>query len=175
MIAPAFDAAAVAGPEDLARRAISINDAITFPGYREHHDWNDADVLGAQIPGANGVSSARDLAALYGGVVGGPDVPGLLREDVVRDGMRVLSRGQDFTRSRPGDTPAWGAGIAVSTPVRPMFGAGSFGHDGAGGQLAFGDLDRRTGFAWVTNRMGDGDTRANDVAAVVLACLDRRA
>ncbi len=161
-------------PADLGLRAISINGALTFPGLGPVHAWNDPDVLAAEIPGANGVSSAHDLAVLYAAVVGDGSTPGLVSDAVLRDGMAVLSEGQDFSGGRPGDTPRWGAGIAVESPVRPMFGSGSFGHDGAGGQLAFGDLDRRAGFAFVTSRMGDdGDTRANDVAAAARRVLAR--
>jgi len=173
---PADPTAPYGDPGDLGVRAISINGALTFPGGGPVHDWNDVDVLAAQIPGANGVSSARDLAVLYGAVVGSGSRPGLLSDAVLTDAMTVLSQGQDFSGGRPGDTPRWAAGIAVESPVRPMFGAGSFGHDGAGGQVAFGDLQHRSGFAYVTSRMGeDGDTRANDVAAAARRVLTRTA
>lgn len=161
-------------PAELGVRAISINSSLTFPGGGPRHDWNDADVLAAEIPGANGVSSARDLASLYAAVVGTGRVPGLIADEVLVDGMRVVSEGQDFSRGRPGATPRWGAGLEVSSPVRAMFSAGSFGHAGAGGQLAFGDIGTRAGFAYLTNRMGDEqDSRAEDVTAAARRVLTR--
>lgn len=161
-------------PAELGVRAISINGSLTFPGGGPRHDWNDPDVLAAEIPGANGVSSARDLAVLYAAVVGNGRAPGLIVDSVLADAMSVVSQGQDFSRGRPGATPRWGAGLEVSSPVRPMFSAGSFGHAGAGGQLAFGDIGTRSGFAYLTNRMGDdGDTRADDVTAAARRVLSR--
>jgi CubicO group peptidase (beta-lactamase class C family) len=45
-----------------------------------------------------------------------------------------------------------------------MLGPGSFGHAGAGGQLAFADADHRIGFAYLGNQMGGyGDARARSL------------
>ena len=44
-------------------------------------------------------------------------------------------------------------GIA-SAPWCPMLGPTSFGHDGAGGQSAFADVQSGVGFAYLTNQMG---------------------
>jgi CubicO group peptidase (beta-lactamase class C family) len=171
--APADPANPDDDPASIPARAISINSSLIFPGGRPRHDWNDADVLAAQIPGANGVSSARDLAALYAAVVGTAAPGGLLGDAVITDAMTVQSQGPNFDGSSVEPTARWGAGLEVSSPVRPMFGPGSFGHAGAGGQLAFGDIDHRAGFAYVTNRMGgDEDSRANDVVAAARKLLD---
>ena len=57
---------------------------------------------------------------------------------------------------------AGASGFQISSPPYfPMLGAGSFGHTGAGGQLAFGDIDHGASFAYLTNQMGGfGDRRA---------------
>ncbi|MFN8628957.1 MAG: hypothetical protein U0838_01135 [Chloroflexota bacterium] len=53
-----------------------------------------------------------------------------------------------------------------------MLGAGSFGHTGAGGQLAFGDLEHGASFAYVTNQMGGfGDRRATSLTEAVRGVL----
>jgi hypothetical protein len=45
-----------------------------------------------------------------------------------------------------------------------MLGPWSFGHAGAGGQLAFADARSRIGFAWLGNQMGGfGDARARSL------------
>jgi CubicO group peptidase (beta-lactamase class C family) len=49
-----------------------------------------------------------------------------------------------------------------------MLGPGSFGHAGAGGQLAFGDRDHGIGFAYLSDQMGGyGDGRARELTLAV--------
>ena len=49
-----------------------------------------------------------------------------------------------------------------------MIGASSFGHGGAGGQLAFADAERQVGFAYLSNQMGGyGDARARELSNAV--------
>jgi CubicO group peptidase (beta-lactamase class C family) len=66
----------------------------------------------------------------------------------------------------PDDGARWGTGFQLSSPPsQPMLGPGSFGHAGAGGQLAFGDRDHRAGFAYLGNQMGGyGDARARELS-----------
>ena len=55
-----------------------------------------------------------------------------------------------------------------------MLNGESFGHSGAGGSLAFGDLDHQVGFGYVMNQMGNGvagDPRANALVEAVRSCL----
>ena len=54
-----------------------------------------------------------------------------------------------------------------------MLGKRSFGHDGAGGLLAFGDDEYQVGFGYVANQLGGADDeRANRLTTAVQACLD---
>jgi hypothetical protein len=54
-----------------------------------------------------------------------------------------------------------------------MLGDRSFGHDGAGGQLAFADADRRVGFGFVTSQMGGlRDERATRLVMALRRCMD---
>lgn len=169
---------------ELARRALTMNGAIPFPGLGEdgspkgdsaeadRHGWNDADVLSAEIPGANGVSSAADLAALFAGALGTSGRPGLVDRDVLTDATRPLSSGAPLDAG-PGEVGSTrGTGFIVPSPGEPLLSPGSFGHSGAGGQFALGDLDLGAGFAYLTNRMGgDGDDRAASLMAAVRSCL----
>ncbi len=57
-------------------------------------------------------------------------------------------------------------------PVQPMLGPGSFGHAGAGGQLAFADADHRVGFAYRIDQMGGyGDARARELTLALRAAI----
>jgi hypothetical protein len=53
-----------------------------------------------------------------------------------------------------------------------MLGEGRFGHDGAGGQLAFGHLESQVGFAYRTSRPGGlPDERADELCRALASCL----
>ena len=55
-----------------------------------------------------------------------------------------------------------------------MLGERSFGHAGAGGQLAFGDDRFAVGFAYLSNQMGaPGDLRARLLSEALRSCLER--
>ena len=55
-----------------------------------------------------------------------------------------------------------------------MLGPTSFGHAGAGGQLAFADAGASVGFAWLGNQMGGyGDARARSLADALRRILAR--
>lgn len=61
--------------------------------------------------------------------------------------------------------------FSCSKGIRPLLGDRSFGHDGAGGQLAFAD-DEYVGFAYLSNQMGGlVDARATGLTAAVKSCL----
>jgi CubicO group peptidase (beta-lactamase class C family) len=56
-----------------------------------------------------------------------------------------------------------------------MLGARSFGHAGAGGQLAFGDDEYSVGFAYLSNQMGGfGDARARELTSALARCFGER-
>jgi CubicO group peptidase (beta-lactamase class C family) len=73
----------------------------------------------------------------------------------------------------PDDGARWGTGFQVSSPPsQPMLGPASFGHAGAGGQLAFADAGHRVGFAYLSNQMGGyGDARARELTSALRAEL----
>ncbi|GAA3044321.1 CubicO group peptidase (beta-lactamase class C family) [Streptomyces olivoverticillatus] len=153
----------------LITRTLTLNGAVDFPG-----DWGSFPLLGAEIPAGSAVSSARGLAAVYAAAATGlGGQPRLLGRQTVTDALREQSSGPSW----PGDMPdfggRWGTGFMIdSNPVWRPLGARSFGHDGAGGNTAFGDDEFGVGFAFVTSRMvGPGDDRANRLTAALRGCL----
>jgi CubicO group peptidase (beta-lactamase class C family) len=55
---------------------------------------------------------------------------------------------------------------ADEPPSQPRLGPTSFGHPGAGGQLAFADVEHEVGFAYLSNQMGGyGDARVHELTA----------
>lgn len=148
--------------------------AYPFPADGAYVTFNDPVIQAAEIPGANGIATARSLARLYAACVSGVDGGRpLLREASLDDAMVVRSAGRQLS-GLPDDGARWGTGFQLaSPPYTPMLGAGSFGHAGAGGQLAFGDRVRRVGFGWLSNQMGGyGDARARAVTEALAAVLD---
>ena len=79
---------------------------------------------------------------------------------------------------RPADAAdRFGTGFALSAPPgSPLLGPTSFGHGGAGGELAFADAELDVGFAYVNDQMGGiPDDRARLLVEAVRDCLARPA
>ena len=112
------------------------------------------------------------LARLYAGCVSEIDGPRILTPSSVDDAIRVQSSGRQLY-GPPDSGQRWGTGFQLdSPPSRPMLSPRSFGHDGAGGQLAFADDTFGIGFAYLSNQMGGlVDERANQLTAAVKGCL----
>jgi CubicO group peptidase (beta-lactamase class C family) len=164
--------AALGGERHLVR-AMSLGKAFAFPSADGTVTFNDPRIQASEIPGAGGISTAASLARLYAACVTGVDggAP-LLTAASIEDGLRVRSEGPQLT-GQPNDGARWGTGFQItSPPYFPMLGAGSFGHTGAGGQLAFGDVEHRASFAYLTNQMGGfGDRRATSLTEAVRRVL----
>lgn len=68
----------------------------------------------------------------------------------------------------------FGLGYMLHGPAAPMLGAGSFGHPGRGGSLAFADPESGVGFGYVTNGMRrsvTADARAQALLHALRGCL----
>jgi CubicO group peptidase (beta-lactamase class C family) len=164
--------AALAGERHLVR-AMSLGKAFAFPSADGSVTFNDPRIQASEIPGAGGISTAASLARLYAACVTGVDGGGpVLTRASIEDGLHVRSEGPQLT-GQPNDGARWGTGFQISSPPYfPMLGAGSFGHTGAGGQLAFGDVEHGTGFAYLTNQMGGfGDRRATSLTEALREVL----
>lgn len=147
---------------DLVERAVTLNGAIPFPAIDGEVTYNGAAIRAAELPASNGISSAHDLAKVYAACVRTVEKARLLKSTSIEDALRVQSSGPQLYATAPSFF-RWGTGFMLdSPPIRALLGPRSFGHDGAGGLLAFGDDEFGVGFAYVTNQMGDvNDDRAN--------------
>jgi CubicO group peptidase (beta-lactamase class C family) len=123
---------------------------------------------GAEIPGANGHSTARALARIYGALACGGQL----------DGVKILS-----TASLPRLYTEQSNGIDEVLKLPTRFSLGymlsqpgaqlgpnqrSFGHPGAGGSLGFADLDAQVGFGYVMNQMGGGGSLLDPRCAALI-------
>ena len=155
-------------------RTMSLGKAFAFPSGDGQVTFNNPVIQAAEIPGAGGISSAESLAKLYAACVTGVDGGSPLRTPAsIADGLRVLSAGPQLT-GQPDDGARWGTGFQISSaPAQPLLGPGSFGHTGAGGQLAFADVDYGASFGYVSNQMGGyGDARARSLVEALRTVLD---
>jgi CubicO group peptidase (beta-lactamase class C family) len=156
----------------IVERSLSLGGAFIFPARDGYVTFNDPAIQAAEVPGANGISTASSLARLYAACVSEIDGHRLLSDASLRDAMRVQAAGPQLS-GMPDDGARWGTGFQVSSPPsQPMLGPSSFGHAGAGGQLAFGDAEHGVGFAYLGNQMGGyGDARARELAGALRAAL----
>lgn len=145
----------------IVQRSLTLGGAFAFPAQGRYVTFNDPAIQRAEVPAANGISTARALARLYASCVSEVDGPRLLSARSVEDALVERSAGPQLS-GMPDDGARWGTGFQLaSPPSQPMLGPRSFGHAGAGGQLAFADDEYGVGFAYLGNQMGGyGDARA---------------
>lgn len=139
-------------PQLLWARPISLNGLITPSMSGLAAALNRPAMQQVELAGANGLADARSLAKIYAEAVHGVDGERLLSPALVASACRVMSQGEQWGIYLPG--PTWGAGVMLPWSVQPMLGAESFGHDGAGGGLAFAHPPSGITFAYVRNRAG---------------------
>ena len=153
-------------------RAATMGGAFAFPADGDHVTFNDPDIQAAEVPGANGIADARSLARLYASCVHPVDGLRLLTPASVDDALIERSSGAPMLGGVDRGS-RWGTGFSIaSPPAFPLLGTRSFGHGGAGGQLAFADDDRAIGFAYINNQMGGiPDDRAGALVEAVGRCL----
>ncbi|GHF37918.1 MULTISPECIES: serine hydrolase domain-containing protein [Streptomyces] len=161
------------GPESIFYRILTMNGEFVFPGIDDPRGWNSPAMLTAEVPATGAVSSAGGLAALYAVAATGVDGrPRLLSHETITDAVREQTAGASWG-GIPDMGARWGTGFTIDSPgVLPLLGARSFGHEGSGGSVAFGDDEFGVGFAYVPNRMvGHGDPRARRLMAAVQGCV----
>lgn len=160
-----------AAARDLTRpdwldRALTLGGAFTAALVTEHGGFNSPDVLAAEIPGAGGVATARALATIWSATVVETDGVRLL-DRVTTDAATVVQTEGAPVFDAVGPFPHWGAGFQLDSEARRYLTPAGFGHDGAGGQVAFADPDLGVGFAFTTNQMEAVDDRATSVVDAV--------
>ncbi|HET7026086.1 MAG TPA: serine hydrolase domain-containing protein [Candidatus Limnocylindrales bacterium] len=170
--AEAREAARLASESPIVARSLSMGGAFVFPADGDDVTFNDPAIQAAEIPAANGISTAESLARLYAACVSPLAGPPILTPASIDDALLVRSSGPQLS-GLPDDGARWGTGFQLaSPPTQPMLGRRSFGHAGAGGQLAFGDAEHRAGFAYLSDQMGGyGDARARELSRAVRTVL----
>ena len=170
--AAAREASRLAAADPIVTRSLTMGGAFGFPVESGVVSFNDLAIQAAEVPGANGVSTAESLARFYAACVGSASTRPLLAPASIADALTVRSSGQQLS-GLPDDGARWGTGFQLSSaPGQPMLGQWSFGHAGAGGQLAFADAGHRVGFAYLSNQMGGyGDSRARNLTLALRAAL----
>ena len=170
--AAARECARIARDDPSIERSGSMGGAFGFPVEGGIVSFNDPVIQAAEIPGANGVSTAESLARVYAACVSDVSGPAILSDRAIDDALRVQASGQQLS-GMPDDGARWGTGFQLSSaPSQPMLGPTSFGHAGAGGQLGFADRDHRVGFAYLGNQMGGyGDARARELTLALRASI----
>ncbi|MBO3662694.1 serine hydrolase domain-containing protein [Microbacterium stercoris] len=131
-------------------RAMTLGAAFPAELVVRGRGFDDPQVHRAEVPGAGGIATARALAAIWSATVVETEGVRLLNPAVIADMTEVQSEGQPVWWL-PGPYPRWGTGFMLTSDVREFLSAHSFGHDGAGGQVAFADSEARVGFGYITN------------------------
>lgn len=161
--------AAVATQDHWLSRAMTLGGALPATLVEPQGGFNDPRLWAAEIPGAGGVASAHALAQIWSATVWPTGGVRLLRpQTVVRMTAEQTSGAPVFEVPPP--WPRWGMGVQLNSEARRFLTADGFGHDGAGGQVAFAEPGLGLGFAYVTNRMeGAGDVRATSIVDALRA------
>ena len=115
------------------------------PGQFDVESFNAPELHQAEWPAANGITTARSLARLYGELACDRLLTGATLDEASRPQVsgpdRVLAVSTSF---------GLGFSLASELVVHPTRG---FGHDGAGGSVGFGDRSAGVGFGYVMNQL----------------------
>jgi CubicO group peptidase (beta-lactamase class C family) len=136
---------------------------------------NVRDVRRAGNPACSGVASARGLARLYALCLGpvGTATPLLSAQTVARV-AQIQSIGLDLILQRHNRNGV----VFQKSDNRLRYGSHqAFGHDGAGGSIAFADPWYGLSFGWIPRRMpteGGADERGLELAALARRCIQGR-
>ena len=129
---------------------------------------------GAEIPAANGHTTARALARLYSALACGGAVDGVraMAPEEIANCYHEEFYGTDEVLMI---TTRFSTGFMLTQP-NAQWGpnAHAFGHPGAGGSLGFADPEAQVGFGYTMNKMGSGiivDPRARALFDAVYASL----
>lgn len=159
------------GPDGLGTRALFLGG--TFGNFTEGGGpFNSRELHAAEVPAANGITTARSLARFYAGLIGDVDGVRILAPGTVTQMSTPRTSGEDLIL---GAESKFGLGMMCVSPLTPLFGQGSFGHYGAGGSVGFAHPESGIAFAYVMNQMRlglAGDRRTDSLIDAVHASID---
>jgi CubicO group peptidase (beta-lactamase class C family) len=158
--------------ETILREPQSMVARAFFNPWRTITSMNTRAWRAAEIPAANGHTTARALARIYGALAQGGTLDGvrLLHPATIDAAIVEQSSGPDavlscqtrfglgFMLTKPEQTSACALGIPRVGPN-----ARAFGHPGFGGSIGFADPDVRLGFGYVTNFYRTGTRQDPDL------------
>ncbi len=146
---------------------------IDFPATQDDSllIFNDPAVRALGIPGGGAVASAADVALFYQALIANPGE--LWRPEVLEDATGKVHA--DFTDPLTGCPAHRGLGVVLAGSGRyqPYRGMGdrvslrAFGHQGAGGQVAWGDPQTGLSFCLLTNGLDANPLRSARFCAAV--------
>lgn len=152
-------------PGSLPWRALTLNGLLPLELAGNGTGFNDPHIQAVEMVGGNGIATARSLARFYAATLTPLNGDQILSSETIADACIPVSTGPMWGTEVDG--PNWGAGVMLPSPMQPMLGEGSFGHDGAGGSLAFAHPPSGISFAYVRNRMSAGGVIDPQVYAVI--------
>jgi CubicO group peptidase (beta-lactamase class C family) len=128
----------------------------------------DTGWLQPAVPSANGIATARAMAALYGALVAGK----LVSATILAAALETAAAGDDPLSGRPLRFGATGYELS-GTPSALGPPDDAFGHTGAGGSSHGGWPQLRIGFSFVTSelRREDLDQRSSTLLAALHGCV----
>jgi len=164
-------AARTPGVIDWTERAMTLGGAFTPELITPDGGFNAPAIQAAEIPGAGGIATARALATIWSAVVVPTEGVRLLKDPIVAVAREQQTGGPSIWDA-PGPWSRWGMGFQLDSEARRYLTSSGFGHDGAGGQVAFADPKARVGFAFLTNQMeGIDDHRATRIVDALRTSL----
>jgi CubicO group peptidase (beta-lactamase class C family) len=124
---------------------------------------------------AAGVGSARGLARLYAMCIGAVDgFPRLLTDVTIAQVTQIQTAGEDLVLGEP---TRYGIVFQKADSRRPYGSHQAFGHDGAGGSVAFAEPWPGVAYAWLPRRLsfpGGADGRGLRLAGIGRGCAAGR-
>ncbi|RWZ59486.1 class A beta-lactamase-related serine hydrolase [Labedella populi] len=132
---------------------------------------NNRAVRAAGIASIGGVGSARGLAAVYAAVLGDDSTAPLLSTETIAEMSRQHAFGLDRVL---GFTTSFGIGFMKPHPAMDFGSYRAFGHDGAGGALAFADPLHDLAFGYIPTPMqlpGGADPKAITLSQTIRSCV----
>lgn len=134
--------------------------------------WNTRALHAAEMPSSNGIGDARSLARMYASCIGEVDGVRTLQPSTVSAATVEQACGKDAVLMIPS---CFGLGFMLGASFGAANRSSAFGHAGAGGSLAFADLDSGAAFGYVMNDLrfdAKGDPRSEELVRAMYRCLD---
>lgn len=134
--------------------------------------WNNPSFHAPEIPGANGIATARAVARLYAHLVDtSTSGERLISTATMAAARQTIAEGRDEIQAIP---MRYGVGFELQTELM-SYGPprDAFGHGGVGGSVHGAWPSEGVGFSYAMNlmRSDDGDARGKDLLATLHRCL----